>query len=86
MCTDVTMRHGAVFHTDHQLVCATVWLGLVRFGKRSRRCSKSGRFDVSKLLVCCGESTNVPVDIGFVESVLARAGADWEEDGGVDNK
>lgn len=86
MCTDVTVRHGAVCHTDHQLVCDTVWLGLVRFGKRLRRCSTSGRFDVNKLLVCRGESTDVPDDRGFVESVLARAGADWEEDGGVDDK
>ena len=74
MCTEVTMRRGAVHHTDHQLVCATVRLSLVRFGKRLRRCSTSGRLDASKLLVFHDESTDVP-DRGFVESVLARAGA-----------
>lgn len=83
MCTNVTVRHGTVCYTDHQLVCATVQLSLVTFGKRPRRCSTSGRFDVSKLLVCRGESIDFPVARGFVESVLARAGA---EDGGVEDK
>ena len=81
MCTDVTMRRGAVCHTDCQLVYAMVRLGLVRFGKRPRRCSTRGRFDVSKLLVCHGESIDVSVGRGFVESVLARAGAEWKISG-----